>query len=508
VKKLIDEQKRVFVSLAPSWAGVFELSDAGMVAVLKKLGFTGVSETALGAQEVSIATAEILKNDDKELYISSACPVIVDYVRMYHPKFINTIVPLASPALTHARMLKELYGEDIYVVFIGPCASKKTEASRHPELIDTVLTFEELFSWINDEHINFGNIEFSITDNDKFVPENAYEGSLYPIKGGMIDTIKQVGIADDVYMLTISSIERFDKALQRFNFQKINRKIFIEALACDDGCVNGPGIHTKRSGINVSADILERIDKRDKVPQTAKVVVRERYHAEPVEIKEYTLDELIRAMQKIGKYDEADELNCGGCGYQTCRDLAGALLAGEAEPSMCVSYMRKVAMKKADAMLRCMPSASVIADNNLNVLEANDAFIHMFCSDAHEYIASHPDALKGVMLDKVVNFTDIIMSALKTGQDIRMEQFPVNDRLFDITAFTIEPDAVVGAIITEVTESEADRHRIVRTAQDVLTKKIAVVQNIAYLLGEHMVETETLLNTLADDDETNNRAEE
>jgi hypothetical protein len=507
VKNLIGEQKRVFVSLAPSWAGVFELSDAGMVAVLRKLGFTGVSETALGAQEVSIAAATILRNGENELYISSACPVIVDFIRMYHPEFVDTIVPLASPALTHAKMLKDIYGQDIHVVFIGPCASKKTEAYKHPELIDSALTFEELYSWINDKHINFGDIEFTITDSDKFIPESSYEGSLYPIKGGMIETIKQVGVTEDVYMLTISSIERFDKALKRFNLQKINRKIFIEALACDDGCVNGPGIYTKRSGINVTADILERIDKRDKIPQTAKVVVGERYRAEPVEVKKYTLAELARAMQKIGKYDEADELNCGGCGYQTCRDLAGALLAGEAEPSMCVSYMRKVAMKKADAMLRCMPSASVIADHNLNVLEANDAFLRMFCSDAHEYIASHPEALKGVLLDKVVNFTDIITSTLKTGQDIHMEHFPVNDKLFDIMAFTIEPNAVVGAIITDVTESEAGRHQIARTAQDVIAKNISAVQNIAYLLGEHMEETEALLNTLAGGDKTDSPAE-
>jgi hypothetical protein len=504
---LIVEQRRVFVSLAPSWAGVFELSDAGMVAVLKTLGFTGVSETALGAQEVSIATATILRNGGNELYISSACPVIVDYVRMYHPKFVAAVVPLASPALTHAKMLKDVYGQDICIVFIGPCASKKTEAHKHPELIDAVLTFEELFIWINDEQINFGNIEFSITDDDKFVPENSYEGSLYPVKGGMIESIKQVGITEDVHMMTISSIERFDKALKRFNLQKINSKIFVEALACDDGCINGPGIHTSRSGINVTADILERIYKRDQIPQTAKVIVEEIYCAEPVEIKEYTLEELMQAMQRIGKYNAEDELNCGGCGYHTCRDLAGALLAGEAEPSMCVSYMRKIAMKKADAMLRCMPSASVIADNNLNVLEANDVFLQMFCSNARDFIASHPDALKGVMLDKVINFSDIIMSALKSGQDIRMEQFPMNDRLFDITAFTIEPNAVVGAIITEVTQSEADRHQVIETAQDVITKNISVVQNIAYLLGEHMVETEALLNTLAEDDKANSGME-
>ena len=144
VKTLLLTGKKVYVSLAPSWAGVYNISKEKMIAVLKKLGFTGVSETALGAQEVSIQTAKMLNNADKGLFISSACPVVDDYIRLYKPDFAKCITPVASPALTHCGLLKDMLGEDIKVVFIGPCIAKKNEADKHEDLMAAALTFDEL----------------------------------------------------------------------------------------------------------------------------------------------------------------------------------------------------------------------------------------------------------------------------------------------------------------------------------------------------------------------------
>lgn len=212
VKTLMVLQKQVYVSLAPSWAGIYDLTPAQMVAVLKKLGFYAVSETALGAQQVSIKTAEMLNNGENGLYISSACPVIVDYIRYYKPEFAKYITPLASPALTHAKMLKEEYGDDISVVFIGPCIGKKNEADSNPDFIDAALTFEELNYWISEEFINVSEIE--VNNGDKFVPEEAFEGALYPVEGGMNDTIKEVGLNKDVTLVKISGLENFDNFVE------------------------------------------------------------------------------------------------------------------------------------------------------------------------------------------------------------------------------------------------------------------------------------------------------
>lgn len=497
VKIALIENKKIYVSLAPSWAGVYDVSKEQMITSLKKLGFSAVSETALGAQEVSIEVANILNNSEKGLFISSACPVIDDYIRLYKPEFVSNIVPVASPALTHAKLLKETYGEDIEVVFIGPCIAKKNEADENPDLLLASLTFDELNYWFREEFIDIENIK---TDDDAmFVPEPSYEGALYPIEGGMAETIKLVGIKNnDVTFINVSSLESFDKALYGIKPNEIKNKIFVEALGCSGGCINGPCISADKSRILITSDIYSNTEYRENIPTEAKTVVKKEYIAKPVKKEEYTMEQITRALQKISKHNASDELNCGGCGYSTCRDFVNALIAGDAESSMCVSYMRKIAVRKASAMLRCMPSAVVMVDSKLEVLEANDSFMQMFCGDMYEIFANRQEGLEGASIERLVPFSELFKSSLDTGKDIHQEHYSIGDKLFDITIFTIEFGEIVGAVITDVTKSELDRSKIAKRARDVITKNIATVQEIASLLGEHMVETELLLNSIAE----------
>lgn len=497
VKNLINSGKEVYVSLAPSWRGVFEMSAQKMIAILKRLGFKDISETALGAQEVSIKTAEMLNNTESGLWISSACPVIVDYIRMYKPEFSKYITPIGSPARTHAKMLRQTYGEDIGIVFIGPCIGKKKEADEPDGLIDLAITFEELKIWINDQIPDISQIQKD--DRFEFVPYSAHEGALYPIDGGMNTTIRKIGIKDEAQLLEVCSIPAFEKALNNLEPEKLNRPIFVEALACEGGCIAGPCISTDKASISIVSDVLTKVKKRDDIPQKAEVVVDYEYTPAEVTESKYSLEEITKTLKKIGKHTAEDELNCGGCGYSSCRELAVALLDGVAEPSMCISYMRKIAMRKAAAMLRCMPAAIVMVDNNMNILEANESFMKMFTGDMYEIFKARPDGLTGAAIDRIVEFSDLFRTILKTGKDLHKEHYNVNNRLYDINAFTIEPNEIVGAIITDVTQTETTREKISEKAKEVISKNISIVQEIACLLGEHMVETETLLNSIAND---------
>ena len=497
VKNLIISGKDVYVSLAPSWRGVFEMIAPKMIAVLKKLGFKDVSETALGAQEVSIRTAQMLNTLERGLLISSACPVIVDYIRLYKPEFSKYITPVGSPARTHAKMLRNHYGNDISIVFIGPCIGKKTEADASDGLIDLAVTFEELKIWINDKISDISEIQ---TDESfEFVPASAHEGTLYPIDGGMNETIRKTGVKDNVQLLEICSIPAFEKALNNLEADKLNRPIFVEALACEGGCIAGPCISTDKASISVISDVLAKVKKRDDIPQTPQCVVEYDYNPARVAQSRYSLNEITQTLKKIGKHTVDDELNCGGCGYSSCRELAVALLDGVAESSMCVSYMRKIAMRKAAAMLRCMPAAIVMVDNKMNILETNDSFMKMFTGDMYEIFKARPDGLTGAAIDRIVEFSDIFRTILKTGKDLHKEHYNIKNRLYDINAFTIEPNEIVGAIITDVTKTESTREQISEKAKEVISKNISIVQEIACLLGEHMVETETLLNSIAND---------
>lgn len=493
---LIRAQKDVYVSLAPSWRASFENSAEKMIALLKQLGFKEVSETALGAQEVSIKTAQMLNNAEKGLFISSACPVIVDYIRKYMPEFTKYITPIGSPLMTHSKMLKETFGDDISIVFVGPCIGKKNEVT-YSGLFDVALTFEELRMWFNEEIIDITKVA---RDNKfKFVPESAYEGTLYPIDGGMNQTIRKSGINDNVQLLEVCGLSALQRALKNLDPEKLDKTIFIEALACEGGCVGGPCISSEKAGITMVSDILTKEKKRESIPSEPKVVVD--YNIEPKKVvhSEHSLEEILKTLKKIGKHTIDDELNCGGCGYATCRDLAKALLDGEAETSMCVSYMRKIAVRKAAAMIRCMPSAIVMVDNDLNILEANDSFMKMFTGDMYDVFKSRPDGLTGAALDRIVDFADLFKTILKTGKDLHKERYNVNGKLYDISAFTIEENEIVGAVITDVTSAETNREKISQKAHEVISKNISIVQEIACLLGEHMVETETLLSSIAED---------
>lgn len=161
---------------------------------------------------------------------------------------------------------------------------------------------------------------------------------------------------------------------------------------------------SSKPGVLAMSDILRTVKLRDDIPSEPEVVVEKEYKERPQNNRHYTPEQIAEAMASIGKHGIEDELNCGGCGYDTCRQLAQALLSGDAEPSMCVSYMRKLAIRKASAMLRSMPSAIVMADANLNIIETNEAFVRMFAPDLLEIFKDRPEGLAGGALDRVVTF--------------------------------------------------------------------------------------------------------
>lgn len=496
VRQLINTGKPVYVSLAPSWRASFSCTSGQMIATLKKLGFAGISETALGAQEVSIETARLLNQKDKGLMISSACPVIVKYIRLYKPELAEYIVPIASPALTHAKLLKNTYGDDVAVVFVGPCIAKKDESDTHKDLIDYALTFEELKLWLKETDTS---IESGDCLGEEFVPTFAYEGNLYPMDGGMCETIKRIGIEDKVHLYQVCSLEAFDLAVDEFAKENLKNPVFIEALACAGGCMHGPCIATKLSDVNNVSRVLRHVKYRDNIPTTPDVVVSQEYAPIETDNRTYSMDEIQEALHRIGKYLPEDELNCAGCGYQTCRDMAKALLNGDAEPSMCVSYMRKLATKKANAMLKSIPSAMVMLDKDLRIMEANEAFARMFTGEEQETYLSDLQKLAGLPIQTFFSADKVFASVLASGSEAHKENYKFNNKFYDLHVFPIEQNTSIGVTITDMTNANHAREIVAQKAKEVIDKNISTVQQIACLLGEHMVQTETILNTIANE---------
>ncbi|MDR2934370.1 MAG: 4Fe-4S binding protein [Candidatus Adiutrix sp.] len=498
-RELIADGGKVMASLAPSWRGTLSRNRPQLIAALKALGFAGVSETALGAQELSIRTAALLNHSGPGLHISSACPVIVDYVLAYRPDFAANIIPFASPALTHARLLKNEYGEDTSVVFIGPCFGKKNEADRHPDLIAAALTFGELKVWLED--VKEISVKDLSPDDEEalFQPGRANEGALYPLDGGMNESIRRVGVKNEVQLLNLDSLDLFIKALGELDPGAIVRPLFIEALACAGGCVAGPGIASERSVFLKMSAVLRHVVSRIEVPQSPKVTVPVTYEPAGLTAPEHTLEEIEAALHSLGKYTPEDQINCSGCGYPSCLDLARALLDGNAEPAMCVSHMRHLATRKAAAMIKSMPSAMVMVDGNLDIIEVNEAFLRMFTGGADSPYLGHPERLVGEPVESWLEFPELFRRVLKTGEDVYREHQPYNKRLYDLHIFNVERHKIIGAVVTDATILGRARERTAHRAREVISKNITIVQEIACLLGEHMVETETLLSAIAED---------
>ncbi len=198
----------------------------------------------------------------------------------------------------------------------------------------------------------------------------------------------------------------------------------------------------------------------------------------------------------MGKFKPEDELNCGGCGYDTCRLFAEALLNGKAETEMCVSLMRKKALNKANAILKRMPSGVVIVDSNMQIIECNKRFAEMFGDETLALYDIIP-SLKGAYIDRIVPFSDLFKLALRTGEDIFKENLRAGDKLLHLTLFTIEENQVVGGIIQDATKLELKREEIAKKANEILRKNLNTVQGVAKLLGEHMADTEILLRSIA-----------
>ena len=507
-KHLIQSGKDVYVSLAPSWVTEFEgISKEQIIAAIRRLGFRGVSETALGAEEVSANIAKLLDeaannapqlSAANRLFISTACPAVVEYINKYVPERTGNLTKLTSPLLAHCRLLKKTLGKDIEVIFIGPCIAKKLEADRHPDLLSLSLSFSDLRQWLKDENIELKDIHTSVFD--KFVLAKAEEGTAYPVEGGMIETLKPYEQSRKAYLMQITGIENIKRELKNIREDNLDRPVFVECLACEGGCVNGPCTSSKKSGFEKRVEILRESDFSGLAgKRSPSVDISLDYAPEAIVPPEHDEADIKRVLASIGKYSIEDEINCGGCGYNTCRNFAKALLDGKAEPEMCVSHMKQQAQRKANALLRCIPSPIVIANARLSIMEYNDKFVETFWNDEEHADIYDRSNLHGADLRDFINFTNLFSASLDLEQDIHREHVRFNDKLFDVVVFNIDKKQIVGGIIEDVTNMEMKKEQIAEKAKEVIHKNLATVQQIACTLGEHMAETEVLLRSIAKD---------
>jgi len=438
-RQLLALRKTVLVSLAPSFVSEFPgIKPAQIIGALKKLGFEGVSETALGAQQVSAQTAALLSRSPGRVLVSSACPTVVCYLQKHHPSGADLLAGLLSPLLTHCKMLRQHFGPDIGIVFIGPCIAKKLEATQHPELLDVVLTFEDLRRWLEQEKVAPEQVLES--PEDHFVPERASEGAWYPVDGGMIAGMKSSCSVNDCSLMAFSGIGAIKKALDGIEEMKPENGLFLELLACEGGCVNGPKVQRRGATVMKRHRVLRSMAPPDiALPRPPVVEIPTDYAVAPVEAIRYPDSQIREALRSVGKLSPDDELNCGGCGYDSCREFGIALIG-----------------QKDGGALK----------------------------------------IEGIALAEVMPFATLFHSVLKTGEDILDRDLRFQNTILHATIFSIEKHCLVGGIIQDITKPAVRKEQVIRKAREVIQKQLATTQQIASLLGENAAESEITLNSI------------
>ena len=506
VKLLLASGEKVIASLAPSFVSEFtNWKPAELIAALKQLGFYAVSETALGADFLSARVAhELGETNDRRLMISSACPAIVEYIKLYAPDLSPFISPHASPLLTHARFLRSRYGEKTAVVFIGPCIAKKHEADLYNREISAAITFQELAEWMQKKKISPRSV--SVPAECGFEPRRSATGAFFPIEGGEITAFSAYMAAAateagrKLNTASASGIKAVQDALSGFDPAALEAPLFLELLACPGGCVNGPGMTSKSSGVTRHVLLQNYARTADHLldGQTlaATPPVDANYPLSSLQPPEYTEAQIAEALRTVGKFSLADRLNCASCGYDTCRDFALALLAGHAEKAMCASYMRKLANKTANGLIRAIPSGIVIVDKNLTIIECNEQFAKLLGTETEDLFKIVP-GLEGADLKKISPFTPYFQNVMGSGGPDHI-QSDVRDgkKIFHLTVFAVEKGETAAGVLEDITAPRVRIDKTVERAREIIKKNVSVVQQIAFLLGENAAESEAILNSI------------
>lgn len=338
VARLLEGENEVAAIVAPSFPAEFsDLQDhTVLTGMIKSLGFRYVSEVSFGADLVADRYKKLV-SENKNFYISSDCPSIVNYVKYYHPDLVDNLAPVVSPMVAMGRVIREKYGKDTRIVFIGPCIAKKAESAE----IDEAITFTELR-----EMLAAKGITPVTSERVDFDPPMGGRGAIFPVARGLLQTAR---ISDNAITGNIIAAEGridFQGALKEFESGLIKNQ-HMELLCCE-GCIMGPGLskngrqYNRRSLVsNYASSKKEYIDSeawQKAFDEFADLDLSIRFRPDDHRIDELDEKEVNEVLIKMGKKIKKDQLDCGACGYETCIEHAIAIKKGIAEVEMCLPY--------------------------------------------------------------------------------------------------------------------------------------------------------------------------
>lgn len=545
INELLHSGYKVAAICAPSISGEFsDITDyTNFVGMIKALGFKYVCEVSFGADLIALKYRELFENFKGKYFITANCPAVVGYVERYHPALIDNMAPLISPMIATTQIVREMYGNDIKVVYIGPCVAAKDKESRYNQnrRVDAVLTFSELREMFKAAGVTENNVEFS-----DFDPPIGGKGSLFPVSRGMFQS---VGINEDLLSGQLIAVDGKDNviaALKEFeNFSQL--KQHLDLFYCDGNCIMGPGTsvggqkYMRRSlVIAYTKKRLKSWDQRREeweknIGSFIALDYKRTYTNRHIELPMPSEEAITEVLKKIGRDGKNIQSGCQSCSFTSCRELAIAVSNGLANVDMCNTYVlhsknlykkrlrttieqldqsrqslveneriarrEKAAFQEASkittGLLDRLPAGVITVDQDLKVLQSNKEFINILGNEAKE-IADVVPGLIGADLKLLVpsQIFHYFSYVLETNANIQNKDIRIDGKLLNISVFTIKTNQIIGGIIRDMYLPEVQKDEIVNRVNEVINKNLKLVQEIAFLLGEGAADTEQMLNSV------------
>ena len=465
----------VIASLAPSFIANYDgIGIESMRRALKKLGFADVEETAIGATIVKNEYERMIKEEERDVIITSCCHSINLLIQKRFPQCLEYLADVMSPMQAHCSDIKRRIPE-AKTVFIGPCVAKKDEAEYYAGIVDAVLTFEEFDKMLADARIELEH-ECDADENTR--------ARFFPTTGGVLKTMAQD--APGYTYLAIDGVENCMTALNDIASGKIH-KCFIEMSACIGSCIGGPVMNkAKKPLVSDYMSVARYAGKNDfEVAQPDPEALRKNFAFIEHKIPDPTEAEIMSALRQMGKFKPADELNCGTCGYNTCRDKAIAICQGKSEISMCLPFLKDKAESFSDTIVKNTPNGLIALNENLEVQQVNHAARKIMNIRYESDVLGEP----------VVRILDpaVFLKVKTTGRTVRDQKVYLAEykKYVKQTVVYDKDSHMLIGIMRDITEEEEERERkesisrqTVEVADRVVEKQMRIVQDIASLLGE------------------------
>lgn len=485
VREMLSGDAPVYLSIAPSFAAYFEGSGISDIEkAVKQLGFAGCEETALGAALVKREYDRLLKEHKTDILISSCCRTADLLIEKYYPEVLPYLAPVMTPMEAHCRDLKKRY-KNAVTVFAGPCLSKMDEADKRG-VVDAVLTFEDLSAMLRDASVNVGRNR-DVTEKSRT--------RLFPTAGGIIKSMNC-----DAREYTYMEIDGLENCKAVLNDIKAGglKNCFIEMSACSGSCIGGPVMKKYHdSPVRHYTDVVTYAGKDDfDIPQPdikELAAVYERSDIKKPDFSDSEIDEMLRAM---GKKTPEDELNCGACGYDSCRDKAYAILSGKAEIDMCLPRLIERSERFSNNIIENSPNGIIVLNDMLEIQQMNRAACEMFS-------VSSSEKMKGEQINRLIDavaFIDVLDGG--TVKE-KLEYYAKYDKYIRLTVVSDRVSNMMIALLRDVTaqckeqkKRDEIRAKTIETADRVTDDQMRIVQEIASLLGKTAAETKSALESL------------